>query len=519
MKTINNYIDFIDEYNLDFLLEANIQFMPNFTKVIDNIESPISDVLLDIIGTDVDINTNFIDISDKNDFIKFIPDDKIDTLYYRLISTYDMYYTLSKNIQINNIYPIGNVSIPTDGVIGKVKELSKTELEDISTKNSLITSLDSNVVHFSWDDGNKNILLDKSTLVLDIDRYKTTEYKIGKFINKILGKVGHKFNAVDIEDFVNKYKAQMNIIKNKTDRFSVVYGEDIRKYYLEDSYLLNTGSLGKSCMRTESCQPFFDIYVQNSDKISLLILKQEDGYLEDYVDEDTGEVESILISDKITGRALIWLDSEGRRIMDRVYVNDSSDIEFFIQYAIMNKMYYKKNQDFNESTPLMFGGVVLEGRSKIVVNLKKGIDYDSYPYMDTLKFYNIEDGILCNFNDTKHADYTLEDIEGSPSSCTSCGDSGELSCHNCLEMGRIECPDCEDTRFEDCDFCKGRCNVDCPECYGGEEDCDFCKGKDSVICPECEGEGVIFCSKCLGLGDIICTTCNGKETLSCPECQ
>mgnify|MGYP000954003028 CR=1 FL=1 len=43
------------------------------------------------------------------------------------------------------------------------------------------------------------------------------------------------------------------------------------------------------------------------------------------------------VEDKITGRAILWTDNKGRRIMDRVYVIDTADIEFFKEFA--NKIF------------------------------------------------------------------------------------------------------------------------------------------------------------------------------------
>lgn len=42
---INSYLEFINESNLILLLEANIQYLPNFKTILDKIKSPISDEL------------------------------------------------------------------------------------------------------------------------------------------------------------------------------------------------------------------------------------------------------------------------------------------------------------------------------------------------------------------------------------------------------------------------------------------------------------------------------------------
>lgn len=522
-KIINDYLDFINESKLELLLEAKIQFMPRFTSLIDRINSPIKNALEEIIGKDIDVNTNYIDISSKEDSITFLPDNKVDTVQYLVTAEpYSVYYILSQNAKVSNTYPIGNIAQPLEGTIGTiVHQLTIEELNKIIKSDNWEGWKDEDrLVHFRWNNGKSNVLIKKSGLNLDVSQYKSTEYKVGKFINKILTKAGYNFTPIQIEDFVNKYKAQMKLRNNTLSRFEIVKGEDIRKYYLVDSYFVKKGSLGGSCMKGKSCQPYFDIYVDNPEQISMVILKQEEGYVEDYVDEDTGEVVTLPVEDKITGRALLWTDDKGRKIMDRIYVNNTADIEFFKEFANKNGFLYKKEQDFNEDTPLMLGNTQLSSEeSIIVVKLKENIDYrNGYPYMDTLKYYVIETGILTN-EFIKNRDYYLEDTEGNLGPCSFCGGSGEVDCPECLGVGIEECPECEGMRGETCDFCDGNRIMSCPSCDGNDTDCDFCKGKGEVNCPECDGEGMVDCEKCGGAGDIQCTTCAGDKQVDCPECQ
>jgi hypothetical protein len=522
-KIVNGYLDFINESKLELLLEAKIQFLPRFTSLINRINSPIKDALEEISGKDVDVNTNFIDISTKDDSISFIPDDKVDSVNYVVTAEpYNIYYQLAQTARATGSYPIGNVAEPLEGTVGKI--VAQPTIEEL---NKIIPSTNweyweepYRLVHFSWDNGRNNVFIKKSGLILDVSDYKTTEYKVGKFINKILTKAGYDFTPVQIEDFVNKYKTQMKLRNNTLSRFEIVKGEDIRKYYLVDNYFTKKGSLGGSCMKHKYCQPYFDIYVYNPDVVSMIILRQEEGYVEDYVDEDTGEVVQLPVEDKITGRALLWTDNKGRKIMDRVYVIDTADIEFFKEFANKNGFLYKKYQDFNEDTPLMLNGVQLSKEESIIkVQLPENTEYDNgYPYMDTLKYYTIKTGILTN-EESRDKDYYLEGTDGNLSPCSFCGGGGEVDCPECLSTGIVECPECEGVRGETCDFCDGRKIVPCPSCDGNDPDCDFCEGKGELNCPECDGEGIIDCERCLGVGDIQCNICNGDETVDCPDCR
>lgn len=522
-KIINDYLDFINESKLELLLEAKIQFLPRFTNLINRIDSPITNALEEIIGKDVDINTNFIDISGKEDSITFIPDDKVNSVKYVVTAEpYSIYFNLSKTARQNKTYDIGPVAEPLEGTVGIiVHKLTVEELNKIINSNLSERKEEDQLVHFSWDNGKNNILIRKSGLNLDVSDYKNTEYKVGKFVNKILNKAGYNFTSVQVEDFVNKYKTQMKLRNDTLSRFEIVKGEDIRKYYLFNTYFSKTGSLWGSCMKGKSCQPYFDIYVDNTEQVSLVILRQEEGYVEDYVDEDTGEVVQLPVDDKITGRALLWTDNKGRRIMDRIYVNNTADIEFFKEFANKNGFLYKKEQDFNEDTPLMLGNVQLsKEESVIVVQLHENVEYDGgYPYMDTLKYYTIRTGILTNSEEqAKNKDYYLEDTEGNLAPCDFCDGRGQVECPECLGVGIEECPECEGMRGETCDFCDGNQIMPCPSCDGNDPECDFCKGRGEVNCPECDGEGMVDCEECGGAGDIQCTMCEGDKQVDCPEC-
>ena len=69
------------------------------------------------------------------------------------------------------------------------------------------------------------------------------------------------------------------------------------------------------------------LYTKNKDVVSLLV----------YVDED----------DKVLGRALVWkLDKstcEAQYFMDRVYTNNDSDVNRFLNYARENGWMYRQN--------------------------------------------------------------------------------------------------------------------------------------------------------------------------------
>jgi hypothetical protein len=190
---------------------------------------------------------------------------------------------------------------------------------------------------------------------------RTPNYGIGRWVRHIFNDVRQTpIKNEDLENFVNAYKSTYDTMAKRSEKFELVKGEDIRYWYLEDRYEEVSGQLGNSCMRYKRCQSYLDIYVENPESCSLLILKGNDP-------------------DKIAGRALIWTIHEGpgvagRRFMDRIYTIKDSDRILFEAYA--------KENDILKSQTYTYKIKVKEGR------------YDYYPYMDTFTCYDYEKGIL-----------------------------------------------------------------------------------------------------------------------------
>ena len=201
---------------------------------------------------------------------------------------------------------------------------------------------------------------------------RTPQYGIGRWTRHIFNDVRQTpISNDDLENFVNAYKSTYDKIGMRSDGFEIVKGEDIRYWYLEDRYEEVRGQLGKSCMRKEYCQKYLDIYVENPEVCSLLILKGD-------------------TPDKIIGRALIWTIHDGpgvagRQFMDRVYMINDSDKLLFEAYA--------KEHNIFRSQTYTYKIKVKEGR------------YDYYPYMDTFTCYDYKKGIL-----TSGVDGYSEDI-------------------------------------------------------------------------------------------------------------
>lgn len=200
------------------------------------------------------------------------------------------------------------------------------------------------------------------------------DLKIGRFANKI---TNSKFPKKEIESFVNQYKASY-MYDDFFNRFDVVEGKDVTKYY-HCSNQKSGGNLSKSCMGISETRPYIrSFFESNPQTMKMLILR------------DKEEPEYII------GRANLWFLTEpkDRIFMDRIYTNEDYLTNIFIQYAIDNNFIYKSRQIYGGSVlPVIDNGV----RKKLIMKaFMKPIDYEYYPYVDTLQFYNKKTGEITN---------------------------------------------------------------------------------------------------------------------------
>lgn len=202
------------------------------------------------------------------------------------------------------------------------------------------------------------------------------QLSIGKFLNKVFD----NFSEIAIDKFVNSYKAEIAAM-TIYDRFKLVSGEDIRHWYAESNYETGSGQLNSSCMRYDgrgggnNCQKFLDIYCNNPEKCTMLILTNKNN--------------------KLIGRALAWKNlrmPEDRIFMDRIYTIKQSDVDLFKKYAIQNNWIYKSEQTAYDDSIIIDGNKV----KKTISLVLKPKSYNYYPYMDTLKYYNPTTGRLAS---------------------------------------------------------------------------------------------------------------------------
>ncbi len=376
---ISKYENFILESVINkLILEADVLYKKEFIDLLNDMKTgfhdpveKICDFLLDISGRDLDLSQNYIGLSDEIDKITFIPQDKIEKTYAKVLPG-----TIVPVFQ-SGIHPIQrDANIPTEGLIHlqpeKYKENNITnKWKLIKTINMAIvpdTSYNQYTLYYlqnledpskfttAYKDNNSNINFPFEYNLPN----NNNKIKIGRYVNKLLDlSLGSspikrsEYTSSDVEKFVNKFISFMEYQKNALDHFRIVSGEEIKYWYSDSNYSGKTGELGQSCMKYDYCQDYFNIYIENPDVCKLLIFTD--------------------INNKLLGRALLWKLKDGSNYMDRIYTKFDYYVELFKKWGKENGYtnYYVKNSD-------------------IILNVEvKPKDYVHYPYMDTFNFFKI----------------------------------------------------------------------------------------------------------------------------------
>jgi hypothetical protein len=226
-------------------------------------------------------------------------------------------------------------------------------------------------------------------------------------------------------------------------------------------------------------------------------------------------------SSKIKGRAIVWTLSDGKIFIDRIYYIDESDVTLFRIYAKEKKWYSKKDNNSTNYAGCIDPNDAVVNLGDISVNLGN-YDYEYYPYMDTLKYYNSAKNKLSNYPISNN-ELFLEDTSGGYSSpeCRDCDGRGEVECYECSGRGEVGCSNCDDGRVE-CPNCDNG-QVQCSKCDGhGEIDgneCDKCSGTGEMKCTSCGGDSLIDCDECNGSGEVECYECSGRGEVECSTCD
>ena len=248
------------------------------------------------------------------------------------------------------------------------KELLSLINKDINTNYNILRTTDRNDSVLFISDTQATYKLkstDPSTLLLGRSGNNTS---INRVVRSVLNDNGIKKTDREMEIFVNKFKAAYDKLNANSDLVRVVDGEDIRFWYNEVRYCKETsdgkGTLGKSCMRYQDASVYLDIYCKNPEICKLVIQVDEEGMLR--------------------SRALLWKTSEGM-YLDRIYYTQDSDQNLITDWV---KLEYGIN--------IMTYSDLKVGK-RFNVKLRDDVEYNLFPYMDSIPYYFTPTKTLYNY--------------------------------------------------------------------------------------------------------------------------
>jgi len=348
---ISKYNSFLSELLLERAInESILYYSPDLRKIINKIDSDITLDLRKSETTDIKPDVTFVDL-DQEGYLSF---------------------STMRNAKKNIIEKFPHL----DYVDTKVDKDLSDELFDLDKRGSSRAS--------------------------GVSTKSRSQITIGKFINKLFP---GKYNDKQREDFVNSFKAALVKVAEK---FEVVEGVDIGFWYNSRNYAQVSGTLGSSCM-AEKNSSIFRIYEMNPEVCKMLILKEDD---------------------KILGRALVWkltsIRSLGKPVagieyfMDRQYTIKDSDVQKFRNYAKEQGWCYKSYNNHHSCETVNINGedrnvgMTVKIEPFKVSGVIEDYDYIRYPYMDTFRRYNPNDGFFYNDGDTdeNEGQYILDSTTG-----------------------------------------------------------------------------------------------------------
>jgi len=199
------------------------------------------------------------------------------------------------------------------------------------------------------------------------DKFNQTQ-KIGKAVRYILDCCGIKYLDGHIEQITNYIKAA------NTPLAFQYSGEAINISQIYDLEAAEgCGSLNNSCMRG-----YGDYYkdLDSSDSVQCIYTQNEEGQL--------------------TSRALLWTTRRGSKILDRIYGTDAT-ITAYKELAKEKGWYHKELQSYDSSRQFINpDGEAIRTSFAIDCDMMYCITEGAAPYLDTWKFYSVEQGILTN---------------------------------------------------------------------------------------------------------------------------
>lgn len=207
-----------------------------------------------------------------------------------------------------------------------------------------------------------------------------TEISIGRLAKKLLLDT---FKDHEISTFVERW-----VSTSSSGRFEIWERDKVYKAYTSSNYEEYSGSsLDHSCMNDDSSVNFYRVCPD----VKILTLLDEDD-------------------DSIKARCLLWVDVEGRKIMDRVYYNTASDYYQFVKWGNENG-YYIRNTKAGKLSTFSFNGKEIKLETKVRFPRVEDYRDENYPFVDTFCYY--KDGFGMNYQPSEPGTYyKLQETDG-----------------------------------------------------------------------------------------------------------
>lgn len=360
---------------------------------------PIAEALLsNAISCSKQTPYNYLDITDKNDIISFVSSAKVEEVLSKTDRTWEIIFNskfLSHSRQNNKIFKslgyeiIGDRPIrPSIGTRGKVT----TEYVSKTGKEYSLFEFNGNKIPL-----NKTYIKDVTDLSFFWIKNRNN-IKVGRLVRALATHLDLNVNDKSIEAFVNKFKTIYDIEKNALNKFALVKGANISKWYKRENYIDGCqGQLINSCMKN-SPSSYFNFYKDND--VKLLVLHTDNGKI----------YRGSYKSDKIKGRALVWENAKIGDIevtfLDRIYTHNDSDIELFREYAKSKGWFWRDNNG------RFTNGEMIISSNRLTFDLKK-VKFRSYPYVDTLSYVDTSKKVAYSTPQSGYSMISLRRTNGS----------------------------------------------------------------------------------------------------------
>ena len=344
-------------------MESKIHYRTELLDSLKRLDNKVSSALIGLLDKNVNSPHNFFDLAlPKNDMMSYYRVTADNPQQKYVITNNGRTYTTNRALLDYCKLPGDIYPSLENGTIGTIKLLLTAD------NCTLLQGSNSEIAHFVSEDG-KSVVINTIGIKETIVGNKT-EAKAGRVVRKLLNDAKVEFVDKDIEEFVNSFKARVDIVNDKFRLISILSGTDIKKAYKAEN-AAGGGQLGNSCMRHDKCQDYLNIYATNPDTCQLVVIKDEDNGI-------------------IRGRALLWTLKNGKKFMDRIYTTKDSDMHLIQNYAKEQGWIYLVDNNLHHPD----GKIVHKyDDDSIEVQLTNYV-HEFYPYFDTLSLLSISTGNL-----------------------------------------------------------------------------------------------------------------------------